>query len=133
MYFEVADLSRFLQLNRMNRWSWARKRRLAWRKSSTSWDSSCTIIYICNSAHLRQSIQRNLPPHTVTKEPIWTAEQHKGDTTAIQYWLGLKPKYLNLSRLAIDVLTIPASSSDFERIFSGTGDILEPQRRKIGA
>ena len=67
------------------------------------------------------------------KEPMWTSDQHKEGPTAVQYWLSLKPKYPHLSRLAIDVLTIPASSSDCERVFAGTGDILEPQRRKIGA
>ncbi|KAG9385509.1 Dimer-Tnp-hAT domain containing protein [Pyrenophora tritici-repentis] len=67
------------------------------------------------------------------KEPIWTSDQHKEGPTAVQYWLSLKPKYPHLSRLAIDVLTIPASSSDCERVFTGTGDIIEPQRRKIGA
>jgi hypothetical protein len=64
---------------------------------------------------------------------MWTSDQHKGGLTAVQYWLALKLKYLNLSRFAIDVLTIPASSSDCERVFAGTGDILKPQRRKIGA
>ncbi|KAF7450425.1 Dimer-Tnp-hAT multi-domain protein [Pyrenophora tritici-repentis] len=67
------------------------------------------------------------------KEPMWTSDQHKEGPTAVQYWLSLKPKYPHLSRLAIDVLTIPASSSDCERVFAGTGDIIEPQRRKIGA
>ena len=67
------------------------------------------------------------------KDPMWTSDQHKEGPTAVQYWLALKPKSPNLSRLAIDVLTIPASSSDCERVFAGTGDILEPQRRKIGA
>jgi hypothetical protein len=67
------------------------------------------------------------------KEPMWTSDQHKEDPTAVQYWLALKPKYPNLSRLVIEVLTIPASSSDCERVFAGTGDILELQRRKIGA
>ncbi|KAG9383840.1 Dimer-Tnp-hAT multi-domain protein [Pyrenophora tritici-repentis] len=50
------------------------------------------------------------------KEPIWTSDQHKEGPTAVQYWLSLKPKYPHLSRLAIDVLTIPASSSDCERV-----------------
>jgi hypothetical protein len=35
---------------------------LAQTYSSTSWDSSCTGIYICSSAHLRQSIQRSSSP-----------------------------------------------------------------------
>jgi hypothetical protein len=67
------------------------------------------------------------------KEPMWTSDQHKKGPTALQYWLSLKPKYPNLSQLAIDVLTIPASSSDCERNFAGTSDILKPQRRKIDA
>ncbi|KAG9375844.1 Dimer-Tnp-hAT multi-domain protein [Pyrenophora tritici-repentis] len=50
------------------------------------------------------------------KEPMWTSDQHKEGPTAVQYWLSLKPKYPHLSRLAIDVLTIPASSSDCERV-----------------
>jgi hypothetical protein len=67
------------------------------------------------------------------KEPMWTAQQHKEGLTAVQYWQQLKPKYPNLSQLALDVLTIPASSADCERVFTGTGDILEPQRRKMGS
>jgi hypothetical protein len=38
-----------------------------------------------------------------------------------------------LSRLAIDILTIPASSCECERLFSELSDLLEPKRRKIGA
>jgi hypothetical protein len=30
-------------------------------------------------------------------------------------------------------MTIPASSADCERVFSGTGRVMEPQRRKIGS
>jgi hypothetical protein len=39
----------------------------------------------------------------------------------------------NLSRLAIDILTIPASSCECERLFSEPGNLLEPKQRKIGA
>jgi hypothetical protein len=67
------------------------------------------------------------------KKPMWMSDQHKEGSTAVQYWLSLKPKYPNLSRLATDVLTISDFSSGCERVFAGTGDILEPQRRKIGA
>jgi hypothetical protein len=35
---------------------------LAQTYSSTSWDSTCTVVYICSSAHLRQSIQRSSSP-----------------------------------------------------------------------
>jgi hypothetical protein len=47
--------------------------------------------------------------------------------------MDLAPKYPNLSRLAIDILTIPASSCECERLFSELGDLLEPRRRKIRA
>jgi hypothetical protein len=65
-------------------------------------------------------------------EPKWTREQYvSGDV--IRYWIALASKYPNLSRLAIDILTIPASSCECERLFSELGDLLEPRRRKIGA
>lgn len=67
------------------------------------------------------------------KEPMWTSDQYKEGCTAVQYWKQLEPKYPNLSQLALDVLTIPASSADCERVFSETGDIMEPQRRKLGS
>lgn len=35
--------------------------------------------------------------------------------------------------MALDVITIPASSCDCERMFSELGDLLEPKRRAIGA
>jgi hypothetical protein len=35
-------------------------------------------------------------------------------------------EYPNLSRLAIDTLSIPASSFECERLFSELGDLLEP-------
>jgi hypothetical protein len=36
----------------------------------------------------------------------------------IQYWIGLEDRYPNLSQLALDVLSIPASSCECERMFS---------------
>ena len=42
-------------------------------------------------------------------------------------------KYPQLSRFAIDILTIPASSCECERLFSELGDLLEPKRRAIGS
>jgi hypothetical protein len=51
----------------------------------------------------------------------------------VRYWIDLAPKYSNLSRLAIDILTILASSCECERLFSELRDLLEPRRRKIRA
>jgi hypothetical protein len=45
----------------------------------------------------------------------------------------MRLKYPCLSQFAIDMLTIPASSCDCERLFSELGDLLEPKRRAIGS
>ena len=51
----------------------------------------------------------------------------------ITYWLSRRRDYPNLTRLALDVLSIPASSCDCERMFSELGDLLRPKRRKISS
>jgi hypothetical protein len=40
--------------------------------------------------------------------------------------------YPSLSKLALDVLSILASSCECERLFSELGDLLEPRRRRLG-
>ncbi|EUC27270.1 hypothetical protein COCCADRAFT_71002, partial [Bipolaris zeicola 26-R-13] len=45
----------------------------------------------------------------------------------------LRSKYLELSSFTINLITIPASSCECERLFSKLGDLLEPRRRNIGA
>ena len=68
-------------------------------------------------------------------KPRWTREYYFSDTaeSAIAYWLRLRVAYPNLAQLAIDVLTIPASSCDCERMFSELGDLLKPKRRKMSS
>jgi hypothetical protein len=51
----------------------------------------------------------------------------------VRYWIDLALKYPNLICLAVDILTIPASSCKCERLFSKLNNLLEPKRRKIGA
>jgi hypothetical protein len=51
----------------------------------------------------------------------------------ITYWFLRRRDYPNFTRLALDVLSIPASSCDFERMFSELGDLVQPKRRKISA
>jgi hypothetical protein len=43
----------------------------------------------------------------------------------------LQDRYPNLIKLALDVLSILASSCECERLFSELGDLLEPRRRGI--
>jgi hypothetical protein len=67
-------------------------------------------------------------------EPKWTSKQHNSpnvDGNPIKYWVQLLSKYPNLSRFAINVLSILASSCECERMFSELGDLLAPRRRKI--
>jgi hypothetical protein len=65
------------------------------------------------------------------REPIAAKGTHDADNP-VEYWVKLRPQYTNLSRLAIDVLSIPASGCDCERMFSERGDLLEPRRRRLG-
>ncbi|KAF7572915.1 hypothetical protein PtrM4_078200 [Pyrenophora tritici-repentis] len=62
----------------------------------------------------------------------WT-EQQLGEGDPVTYWLGMRLQYPHLSQMALDTITIPASSCQCERLFSELGDLLEPRRRKIGA
>jgi len=48
-----------------------------------------------------------------------------------KYWVGMRDSYPNLSKLALDVLSIPASSCELERLFSELGDMLEPRRQGL--
>ena len=47
--------------------------------------------------------------------------------------MAIAPKYPQLSRFAIDILTILAPSCECERLFSELGDLLEPKRRAISS
>jgi hAT family C-terminal dimerisation region len=66
-------------------------------------------------------------------EPRWTQKQFEQGGNPVSYWVSMRPKYPNLARLAIDMMTVPASSCECERLFSELGDLLEPRRRKIGS
>jgi hypothetical protein len=45
----------------------------------------------------------------------------------------MPPRLPSLTRLALDVLSMPASSCDCERMFSELVDLLQPKRRKISS
>lgn len=51
-----------------------------------------------------------------TQEPQWTQERYNADGNPVKYWIRLQPKYPHLAQFAIDIMTIPASSSDCERL-----------------
>jgi hypothetical protein len=58
----------------------------------------------------------------------------KGNDSAnypIKYWVGLQDQYPYLSKLAIDMLSIPGSSCECERLSSELGDLLKTRQRNI--
>ena len=57
----------------------------------------------------------------------------KKSKSLVKYQQRLQSCYPNLSQLAINVLTIPASSSNCKRMFTNLSDLLEPKRRKLSA
>lgn len=63
-------------------------------------------------------------------EPV-AAKGSDSANNPIKYWVSLEDRYPNLSKLAIDMLSIPGSSCECERLFSELGDLLEPRRRNI--
>jgi hypothetical protein len=48
-----------------------------------------------------------------------------------QYWIGLREQYSNLSKLALNLVSILALSCECERMFSKLGNLLKPRRRNI--
>lgn len=71
-------------------------------------------------------------PATATKKYAeWVARAEPGDCLVddpIQYWLLRRRQYPRLSQMAIDVISVPAMSSEPGRIFSLTGQMPLLQR-----
>ena len=61
----------------------------------------------------------------------WVEKGSEHANNPIKYWLLMQDHYPQLSKLALDVLSIPVSSCECERMFSELGDLLEPRRRGI--
>jgi hypothetical protein len=51
----------------------------------------------------------------------------------IQYWASKRREYPRLSRMALDVLTVPAMSAECERLFSAVGLMVAPLRHRLDA
>jgi len=49
----------------------------------------------------------------------------------IRYWWQERTDRPKLAQLALDILTIPATSDDCERAFSEAGDLLEARRSRL--
>jgi hAT family C-terminal dimerisation region len=58
-------------------------------------------------------------------------EGHPLAQDPIKYWWQLQTEYLRLSRIALDILTIPVASTNCERGFSECGNLLEKRRSRL--
>lgn len=66
----------------------------------------------------------------------WQANTSSGErdiTDPIEYWVLKRFEYPRLSRMALDVMTVPAMSSECERLFSATGLMVTPLRNRLDA
>jgi hypothetical protein len=65
----------------------------------------------------------------------WKAREPKANKDSyaavhpIRYWIDLRDRYPDLSQIAINVLSIPASNCECERMFNELSDLLKPRRR----
>jgi hAT family protein len=89
-------------------------------------------------ASIRKLSTQSAPSPSLTRDEYaeWVAIPDPGDCLVdnpIQYWLLRRRQYPRLSRMAIDLFSIPAMSSEPERIFSLTGQMITPQRSRLKA
>jgi hypothetical protein len=51
--------------------------------------------------------------------------------SALKYWKAVVPQYPNLTRIAMDALSIPAMLAECERCFSSSGNIIISNRNSL--
>jgi hypothetical protein len=49
----------------------------------------------------------------------------------VKWWTSMEESFPNLAKWAYDMISIPAMSSECERIFSSAGELLEPRRNRL--
>lgn len=52
-------------------------------------------------------------------------------TEAVNFWLSNQQRFPDLSRLALSVLSVPATSAPVERVFSSGGLFMRPHRSRL--
>jgi hypothetical protein len=91
--------------------------------------------YVNADELLKQNRRLSLPTRVGDELTLYLTGELETDEDLLpfQYWLRpqIKAKYPSLSRLAIDVLSVPAMSSEAERVFSATGFVLNSRRRQL--
>jgi len=73
---------------------------------------------------------------TIDEYAHWQATRFPTDSAVddpIQYWKDRVDLYPRLSRMALDVMTVPAMSAEVERLFSAVGLMVTPLRNRLDA
>ena len=73
---------------------------------------------------------------TIDEYAHWQATRFPSDSAVddpIQYWRDRADQYPRLSRMALDVMTVPAMSAEVERLFSAVGLMVAPLRNRLDA
>ena len=73
----------------------------------------------------------NPPGHAEIERYFDTVENLREVVDPITYWKNQSQDYPLLSTIAIDVLTVPASSAAIERVFSTAGDSTTGKRNRL--
>lgn len=80
---------------------------------------------------------KHLQPALITDEyeRYCQSERTYGFTSALAWWLEetQQKTYPNLSRMAVDILSIPAMSAEPERLFSGAKITITDRRNRLGS
>jgi hypothetical protein len=66
----------------------------------------------------------------------WQSYVRPGDPDVrdpIAYWISNQDEFPKLSRMALDVMTVPAMSAECERLFSAVGLMVTPLRTRLDA
>jgi hypothetical protein len=66
---------------------------------------------------------KNLLWVTGQRSAAQATAQYMAEGNLVTYWIQLQAKYPALSQFAINIMTIPASSCDCERLFSELVDV----------
>jgi hypothetical protein len=65
------------------------------------------------------------------QEEVIEFDDLKITESALDYWRTVEPRWPNLTRMAFDALSIPAMSSECERCFSSSGNMITDTRNKL--
>lgn len=83
----------------------------------------------------KEEVLAKLNPQLTTDEYVqYCKEEVEWADDAIAWWQQplQQHKYPNLSRMALNILSIPAMSADVERLFSSAGLTLSDRRNRMG-